>query len=77
MHKREAMHLRSGDRLGYGHSMWTANIEKENSYREGVVVRVTPRGGILVKNDFGGEIWVPYHHVVEVLERVPRSRRLN
>jgi hypothetical protein len=73
MHKRDALRLRAGDRIGYGHSMWTSEIDKKNSYREGVVVAVTPRGGILIKNDYGNETWVPYHHVVDVLDRIPRS----
>lgn len=75
MHKREALRLRTGDRIGYGHSMWTVEIDKKNSYSRGAVVRVTPKGGILVKaDDYGTEVWVPYHHVVDVVERAPRAR---
>ncbi len=73
MHKRNALRLKAGDRIGFGHSMWAADIEWADSYQVATVVHVTPRGGIKVRLR-GRERWVPYHHVWHVRRKaVTRS----
>lgn len=68
MNKRDALRLKPGDRIGFGHSMWAADIDRAGSYEVATVVHVTPRGGIKVRLG-GRERWVPYHHVWEVRRR--------
>lgn len=60
MHKREALKLKRGDRIRFGDSMWTRDCD--HRWRNGVVDRVTPAGGVLVVTAVGTK-WVPYHFV--------------
>lgn len=63
MNKRDALRLKAGDTLVFGHSQRTAECARESSFRNGTVLFVTPKGGIRIRNDRGVEEWVPYHHV--------------
>lgn len=69
MRKRDALRLQAGDRITYGHSQWTLDMDRYGGWREGVVLFVTPRGGIRVRLDNGAEDWVAYSHVGSILER--------
>lgn len=62
MQKRDALRLEPGEKIRFGDSMWSEQCDRNGSWREGVVVHVTPNGGIKVRTS-GGEQWVPYHHV--------------
>jgi hypothetical protein len=62
MTKQKALRLRTGQRITFGDSMWTRDV---HHWRSGTVIRVTPRGGILIDTG-SGEEWVPYHHVASV-----------
>jgi hypothetical protein len=73
MHKRDALRLREGDRITFGRSQWTLEMDRYGGWQEGTVLFVTPRGGIRVRNDRGGEEWVAYNHVGSVMERAPRG----
>ena len=72
MNKRDALKLGPGDEIAWGDKMWSAQTR---IMRTGTVVRVTPAGGILVRDVYRcqrdgppmaepREVWVPYHHVV-------------
>jgi hypothetical protein len=66
MNKRDALKLEHGQRVIYGDSMWIGEMLQweGGKARQGEVLFVTPRGGIRVRNQFGREEWVPYHHVI-------------
>ncbi len=59
--KREALKLRPGDRIIFGDSMWSRDLD--HRWRKGTVLFVTTRGGIRVRTK-SGEEWVPYHYVI-------------
>jgi hypothetical protein len=65
MRLKEALRLTPGQRIGFGHSMWTRQIDRDGTYEEGEVMHVTKRGGIRIRTDDGREVWVPYHHVCD------------
>lgn len=69
MHKRDALKLKEGDLITFGNSMWSAEVDREDGWREGTVLYVTPKGGIRVRVTSGREDWVPYHFVGSVLKR--------
>jgi hypothetical protein len=49
MRKAEALRLKSGDRIIWGHSKWIEQNVKAGSHRSGVVLFVTPNGGVRVR----------------------------
>jgi hypothetical protein len=81
MRKSEALRLKPGDEIIWADSMWTL---KAKHVAKGVVIHVTPSGGIKVREtsrrgvgwrpyrqDEIRAYWVPYHHVVEVERKKP------
>ena len=60
MKKSDALKLRRGDLILFGDRMHTA---KCNYTIEGEVLCVSPRGGIRIRTDGGGEQWTSYHLV--------------
>lgn len=75
MRKAEVLRLKPGDRIVWGHSKWTVENVRAGSHCSGVVLRVTPRGGVLVRQldekspadwhgdrETGPEYWIPYPH---------------
>ena len=68
MRLRDALRLKRGDLIAWGHSQWTREIERVGSRETGSVITVTPRGGVRVRPDGAREpVWVPYHHVIRKL----------
>lgn len=63
----DTLKLKPGDEVLFGDSMWTVNIDKA---RVGVVVAVTPRGGVKLiplaedRSKVRFSKWVPYHHLI-------------
>ena len=54
MTRSEAARLRAGARVLVGEGEW---------WEHGTVVHATPRGGVLVSMDRGGQGWHPYSRV--------------
>jgi hypothetical protein len=77
MRKAEALRLKPGDRIVWGHSKWTIENVRAGSHRSGIVLHVTANGGVRVReldskrpHDWSGdkpngpEYWIGYHHIV-------------
>jgi hypothetical protein len=61
MNRVDAVKLLPGDRIEYaGDRQVTAEWFTVYS---GTVIEVTPRGGILIRDDRGCEVWLAYNHV--------------
>ena len=69
MKKRDALKLRPGDHVVYANSMFTQNATWMG---RGTVIRVTPKGGILLRAQSGDSEWTAYHLVV-CRETLPRE----
>lgn len=68
MTKKDALRLRRGDHIDFGHSQWTAD-HLDSDWRTGEVLAVTPRGGIRVRAYGSREPeWVPYNWVLAKIE---------
>jgi hypothetical protein len=74
MRKADALRLRPGDKVLWGHSSRVEDVVRAGSAAHGRVVRVTPRGGVQVQEvdrkewhgpqTDGPVYWVPYHHII-------------
>lgn len=76
MDKRQALRLKPGDKIVYGHSARSIDMTWDDTgYHTGEVVLVTLNGGIKVRNikrqrrefaeqPVSGTAWVPYHHAL-------------
>ena len=71
MNKRDALRLEPGDWIAFGHSMWSAEVDRNGLWRRGRVIHVTPQGGIKVMTEDGRLQWVPYHHVHQGIDTRP------
>lgn len=60
MNKRDALRLKRGDRILFGNSMWSRNVDK---WESGTVLFVTKNGGVRVACSGGIITWVPYHFI--------------
>jgi hypothetical protein len=64
MRKSEALKLRPGQKIRFGDSIWSRKCD--HNWAEGIVLHVTPKGGIRVQTE-EGQRWVPYHHVLSTI----------
>jgi hypothetical protein len=62
--------LRPGDKILFGDSMWSSDLD--HRWRHGTVLFVNTRGGIRARTE-SGEEWIPYHYVLR--KATPTARR--
>jgi hypothetical protein len=68
MRLRDALRLKRGDLIAWGHSQWTREIERVGSRETGSVITVTPRGGVRVCPDGADQPkWIPYNWIIRKL----------
>lgn len=64
--KAVALRLKHGDVVEFGDNKITT---RQTRIRQGVVLRVTAKGGVLVRPIGLREEWVPYHHINYVVRK--------
>ena len=74
MNKRDALRLQPGQFVSWGDSMWTEKMKRQH---EGVVMQVTPGGGVRVRVEGGASQWVPYHHIYAVGRHWAKSKTVS
>jgi len=70
MNKRDALKLKQGDLIAWGDSMRSAEVDGGAGWRYGIVMAVTPKGGIRVRP-------VDFHHHHDAFPPRGQRERLN